>query len=54
LETESPTLLTTKIEVVAILSKILDAGTHAATLKAILEHQKRYNVPFSRHRIFIY
>ena len=41
-----------KIEVVAILSKILDAGTRAATLKAILEHQKRYDVPCSRNTIY--
>ena len=32
--------------------KILDAGTRAATLKAILEHQKRYDVPYSRDTIY--
>jgi len=41
-----------KIEVVAILSKILDAGTCAATFKAILEHHKRYDVPCSRNTIY--
>ena len=41
-----------KIEVVAILLKILDAGTRAATLKAILEHQNRYDVPCSRNTIY--
>ena len=41
-----------KIEVVAILLKILDAGTRAVTLKAILEHQKRYDAPCSRNTIY--
>ena len=41
-----------KIEVVTIMSKIPDAGTCAATLNAIFEHQKRYNVPCSLATIY--
>jgi len=41
-----------KIEVVTIMSKIPDAGTRAATLNAIFEHQKRCNVPCSLATIY--
>ncbi len=42
-----------KIEVVNIMSKVPVGHIHtrAATLKAILEHQKRYNVPCSQASI---
>jgi hypothetical protein len=43
-----------KIEVVNIMSKVPVGHLHtrAATLKAILEHQKRYNVPCSQASIY--
>ncbi len=41
-----------KIEVVAIMLKIPDVGTCAAMLKAILEHQKQFDVPCSRDTIY--
>jgi hypothetical protein len=43
-----------KIEVVNIMSKVPVGHIHtrAATLKAILEHQKRYNVPCSQASIY--